>query len=139
MSARDRFVRIRKAVVQLATVQALISTCGDDWQPDTVGRSGFGDPTANRAIMNVDVWGVRLEELRAEEQELLEIIGNGLKDIELVRACLSDMHASILDQRYIDGLRWRDVEYNGKRVKLSTGKLKVAEAFGFLDGIGSGV
>ena len=133
MTARDRFIRIRKAVIELDTVQALIATQGDDWHPDTVGRSQCPDPTATLAIRNVDEWGVRLAELKSREAELMEIIGNGLRDIERVRSGLSDRHASVLDQRYIDALPWRYVEYGGKRVKLSTGKKLVAEAFKWLD------
>jgi len=133
MTARDRFVRIRKAVIELDTVQALIATGGDDWHPDSVGRTQCPDPTAAAAIRNVDEWGVRLAELRDREAELIEIIGNGLRDIERVRVGLSDRHASVLDQRYIDVLPWKWVEYGGKRVKLSTGKKLIAEAFAWLD------
>jgi len=133
MTARARFVAIRKAVIELETVQALITECGDDWKPDSVGHVLNVDGVANKAIYNVEVLSVRLAELQAREAELIELIGNGLKDIERVRAGLSDRHASVLEQRYIDVLPWRYVEYGGRRVKLSTGKKLVAEAFKWLD------
>lgn len=133
MNARKRFERIRAAVIELATVQALIATGGDDWQPDSVGHIQCPDPTAAQAIRNVDEWGVRLAELRTRESELFEIIGDGLREIESVRVGLSDAHADVLDQRYIDCLRWHDVELHGKRIKLSTGKLLASEAFAWLD------
>lgn len=133
MSARDRFAKARSAVIELAQIQALISTGGDDWKPESVGKSGNGDPTANRAVYNVDVWGVRLKELRDRETELLEIIGRVLVDIELVRGEFGSDYADILDQRYIDCLPWSQVELHGRRVKLSTGKKRVKEAFAWLD------
>jgi hypothetical protein len=133
MSARDRFAKARSAVIELAQIQALISTGGDDWKPESVGKSGNGDPTANRAVYNVDVWGVRLKELRDRETELLEVIGRVLVDIELVRGEFGNDYADILDQRYIDCLPWSQVELHGRRVKLSTGKKRVKEAFAWLD------
>ena len=133
MSARDRFAKARSAVIELAQIQALISTGGDDWKPESIGKSGNGDPTANRAVYNVDVWGVRLKELRDRESELLEIIGRVLVDIELVRGEFGSDYADILDQRYIDCLPWSQVELHGRRVKLSTGKKRVKEAFAWLD------
>jgi len=133
MSARDRFAKARSAVLELAQIQALISTGGDDWKPESVGKSGNGDPTANRAVYNVDVWGVRLKELRDRESELLEIIGRVLVDIELVRGEFGSDYADILDQRYIDCLPWSQVELHGRKVKLSTGKKRVKEAFAWLD------
>lgn len=133
MSARDRFAKARSAVLELAQIQALISTGGDDWKPESIGKSGNGDPTANRAVYNVDVWGVRLKELRDRETELLEIIGRVLVDIELVRGEFGSDYADILDQRYIDCLPWSQVELHGRRVKLSTGKKRVKEAFAWLD------
>lgn len=133
MTARDRFSQARSAVIELAQVQGLILSHGQDWKPDSVSGSGISDPTYEQAAYNVDVWGVRLAELRAREEELLEVIGRVLRDIELVRSEFGDEYASILDQRYIDCLPWSRVEWDGKRVKLSTGKQKVKEAFEWLD------
>ena len=133
---RDRFVQTRTAIVELQSVQALISEGGDDWKPDNVKGGGISDPTANQACYNVDVWGEKLEQLRAYEAELLEFIGVTLAVIEGVRKGLGDEYADILDQRYIDGLRWCDVEINGKPVPSATGKRKVAIAFDWIDSVG---
>lgn len=133
MTARDRFAKARNAVIELASVQALIQTHGQDWKPENVGSSGISDPTNSQAVYNVEVWGVRLAELRAREEELLEVIGRVLRDIELVRSEFGDEHASILDQRYIDCLPWSKVEWNGKRVPTTTGTRYVQESFKWLD------
>ena len=133
---RDRFIQTRNAVVELANIQALISEQGDDWKPDNVRGSDVSDPTAARAIYNVDVWGEKLTHLRELESELLEFIGVTLAIIEGVRIGLGDEYADILDQRYIDGLRWCDVEVDGKSVPSATGKRKVAIAFDWIDSVG---
>ena len=133
---RDRFVQTRNAVVELANIQALISEQGDDWKPDNVRGSDVSDPTAARAIYNVDVWGEKLAHLRELENELLEFIGVTLAIIEGVRIGLGDDYAEILDQRYIDGLRWCDVMVDGKSVSSATGKRKVAIAFDWIDSVG---
>ena len=136
MTARDRFERTRHAVIELANVQALIAENGDDWKPDDVGGGGVGDPTAARACYNVDIWGERLEHLRARESELLDFIGTTLAIIEGVRRGLGNEYADILDQRYIDGLRWCDVVVDGEPVALPTGKRKAAIAFDWIDSVG---
>ena len=133
---RDRFVKTRSAVIELAEVQALLSECGDDWKPDSVKGSGISDPTASRAIYNVDVLGEKLELLRAREAELIDYIGVTLAIIEGVREGLGSDYADILDQRYIDGLPWRDVCVGGSPVPLSTGKHKVSIAFDWIDSLG---
>ena len=133
---RERFIQTRSAVVELANIQALISEQGDDWKPDDVKGSGIADPTAQRAIYNVDVWGEKFAHLREIESELLEFIGVTLAIIEGVRRGLGNDYADILDQRYIDGLRWCDVEVDGKSVSSATGKRKVAIAFDWIDSVG---
>lgn len=133
MSSRDRFVQARDAVAELATVQALIANEGRDWQPETVGHAQNFDALADQAIYNVEVWQVRKLELEEREQELFDIIGRVLRDIEKVRNEFGDEYAEILDQRYIDGLPWSKVEWSGERVKLSTGKKYVGVAFRWLD------
>ena len=40
MSARDRFVATRKAVIELDNIKALIMTDGEDWKPPVLGRKG---------------------------------------------------------------------------------------------------
>ena len=136
MSARDRFVQTRKAVIELDQILLMIMFEGDDWKPDRVKVPGVSDPTANLAIRNVDEWAFELEELRKRETELKEFIGVTLAIIHAVRVGLGDEYADILDQRYIDGLKWGDVEINGEPVKRTTGKTRVAIAFDWIDSIG---
>lgn len=134
MSARDRFEQTRKAVIEFNQIQVQKWLEGDEWQPENATAQGITDPTATRAIYLAEVWNKKLVKLERREKVLLELIGGTLRDIEEVRVFLGGEHAAILDQRYIDGLSWRDVEYRGKRIARSTGKLKVAQAFEWLDG-----
>lgn len=109
MSARDRFAQTRKAVCELATVQALLWSQGDDWVPDAPGRAEVSDPTANRAIYNVEELGAKLDGYRRREAELIEFIGGTLAIIEGVRRGLGEDYANVLDCYYIDGFTWREV------------------------------
>ena len=136
MAARDRFVETRKAVVKLEEVQALLWSEGDDWKPSSIGKAQSSDPTANRAIYNVDELEDRLADLRSEEARLIDFIGMTLEIIEGVRKGLGEEYARILDQRYIDGLEWKDVYYKGEKVKPRTGRAKVAIAFDWIDSLG---
>ena len=136
MSARDRFEQTRKAVMELNAIHLRIMFHGEDWKPDNVRSPGVSDPTANAAIHNVDVWESELAELRKRESELTSFIGTTLAIIEAVRSGLGRVYASILEQRYIDCLMWRDVEFDGEKVKRSTGKLMVSVACDWVDSIG---
>lgn len=136
MTARDRFTATYRAVIELNNIKALIASDGDDWKPPGVHAPGVGDPTASRAIRNVDYWGVKLEELRKRETELEDFIGVTLAIIEAVRAGLGNDYADLLDQRYIDGFAWRDVTLRGEVVPRSTGKRKIAIAFDWIDSVG---
>ena len=131
MSARDRFVATRKAVIELDNLHALIMTDGEDWKPPGVHVKGIADPTASRAIRNVDEWGAQLVELRKRESELEHFIGTTLAIIEAVRSGLGADYADLLDARYIDCLTWKQMD-----VAKSTGKMKVAIAFDWVDSIG---
>lgn len=131
MSARDRFVATRKAVIELDNIHALIMTDGEDWKPPGVHVKGIADPTASRAIRNVDEWGAQLVELRKRESELEHFIGTTLAIIEAVRSGLGADYADLLDARYIDCLTWKQMD-----VAKSTGKMKVAIAFDWVDSIG---
>lgn len=133
---RDRFVQTRQAVIELNEIQALIWAHGDDWKPETGRSSETSDPTANRACYMVDTWAGCLVDLRQRESYLIEFIGQTLEIIEGIRAGLGEEYASIVEQRYIDCYRWNDVEVNGERVPLSTGKRKVAIAFDWVDSLG---
>lgn len=136
MTARDRFTATYRAVIELNNIKALIASDGDDWKPPGVHAPGVSDPTASRAIRNVDYWGVKLEELRKRETELEDFVGVTLAIIEAVRAGLGHDYADLLDQRYIDGFAWRDVTLRGEVVPRSTGKRKIAIAFDWIDSVG---
>lgn len=131
MTARDRFVQTRQAVIELNNIKALIMSDGDDWKPPGVKVHAVSDPTASRAIRNVDEWGEQLAELRKREAELEHFIGTTLAIIEAVRSGLGSDYADILDKRYIDCLTWQQMD-----MPKSTGKLKVAIAFDWVDSIG---
>ena len=131
MTARDRFVQTRQAVIELNNIKALIMSDGDDWKPPGVKVHAVSDPTASRAIRNVDEWGEQLAELRKREAELEHFIGVSLAIIEAVRSGLGSDYADLLDARYIDCLTWVQMD-----MPKSTGKLKVAIAFDWVDSIG---
>ena len=131
MSARERFVQTRQAVIELNNIKALIMSDGDDWKPPGVHVHAVSDPTASRAIRNVDEWGEQLAELRKREAELEHFIGTTLAIIEAVRSGLGSDYADILDARYIDCLTWAQMD-----MPKSTGKMKVAIAFDWIDSIG---
>ena len=131
MTARDRFVQTRQAVIELNNIKALIMSDGDDWKPPGVKVHAVSDPTASRAIRNVDEWGEQLAELRKREAELEHFIGTTLAIIEAVRSGLGSDYADILDARYIDCLTWAQMD-----MPKSTGKMKVAIAFDWIDSIG---
>lgn len=131
MTARERFVQTRQAVIELNNIKALIMSDGDDWKPPGVKVHAVSDPTASRAIRNVDEWGEQLAELRKREAELEYFIGMTLQIIEAVRIGLGAEYADLLDQRYIDCLTWKQMD-----VSKSTGKMKVAIAFDWIDSVG---
>ena len=131
MTARDRFVQTRQAVIELNNIKALIMSDGDDWKPPGVKVHAVSDPTASRAIRNVDEWGEQLAELRKRESELEYFIGTTLAIIEAVRDGLGADYADILDARYIDCLTWKQMD-----VAKSNGKMKAAIAFDWIDSIG---
>lgn len=135
MSARDRFEQTRKAVVELDTIKALIMTGGDDWKPEGVKQPGTSDPTASRAIHNVDEWGEQLEELRRREAELENFIGMSLAIIQGVRDGFGEIYAMLLDARYIDGWTWTRIheEYG---IKRPYGNYLLGIAFDWIDSVG---
>ena len=107
MNARERFERTRKAVKRLAEVQALIMYDCDDWKPPGIrAHTETSDPTANRAIYNVDELADKLTALRAEESELIALIGESLAIIAAVRAGFNEQYADWLEHRYIDLWTW---------------------------------
>ncbi len=135
MTARDRFTATYRAVIELNQIKALIASDGDDWKPPGVHAPGVSDPTASRAIRNVDYWGVKLEELRKRETELEDFIGVSLAIIEAVRADLGHDYANLLDARYIDGYSWHDIrECQG--FTRQRGHYLLNIAFDWIDSVG---
>ena len=134
MAARDKFEQTRKAVIEFNQIQVAKWLQGEEWKPESAKGGGISDPTAIKGIYLADVWRGKLATLERRERDLLGLIRGTLEDVEQVRTYLGNEHASILIQRYIDGLEWRDVAYHGKRIPRSTGKLKVRQAFDWLDG-----
>ena len=135
MTARDRFVQTRSAVVELNNIKALIMSDGDDWKPPGVHVHAVSDPTASRAIRNVDEWGEQLAELRKRESELEHFIGTTLAIIEAVRDGLGSDYADLLDRRYIDGLTWKQIT-NDYKLSRSTGSYMLNIAFDWIDSVG---
>ena len=55
MNAKERFQRTKRAVKRLHEVQLQIMYECDDWKPPQVKtKTDKSDPTANKAIYNVD-------------------------------------------------------------------------------------
>lgn len=135
MDARTRFEQTRQAVVELDNVKALIMSGGDEWLPPGVRSSAISDPTASRAIRNVDELQERLKSLRQRESELESFIGVSLGVIEAVRKGFNEQAAELLDLRYIDGLKWRDVT-ELTDVKRQKGNYLLNITFDWIDSVG---
>ena len=135
MSARDRFVATRKAIAELDNIKALIMAEGDDWKPPGVKSQGVSDPTASKAIRNVDEWGEQLVELRKCEAELEHFIGTTLALIEAVRNGLGDDYAVLLDARYIDDEPWAHIQ-DDYGITRQRGHYLLNIAFDWIDSVG---
>ena len=106
MNAKERFQRTKRAVKRLHEVQLQIMYGCDDWKPPQVKtKTDKSDPTANKAIYNVDELGEKLEALRKEETELTDFIGVSLAIIEAVRNGFGEIYANLLEWHYMDGLK----------------------------------
>lgn len=126
MNARERFERTRPAITRLDEVKHLIMFGGEDWKPPTIKtRHETSDPTAQKAIYNVDILADKLDALRAEERELEDFIGTTLAIIEGVRLGFGEIYATLLDHRYIDG-------WTFERIHKETGVAK-STAHGLID------
>ena len=135
IGARAFFEHAMDAVRRLDDVHALIMTGCDDWRPDGGRGSGIGDPTAAKAIRNVDVLADKLDALRAEERELTATIGEALALIEAVRDGLGEGYGNLLEWRYIDCWDWGRI-YDASEVKRSNGYNLLGVAFDWIDSIG---
>ena len=135
MGARERFEQTRKAIERLDYVHALLMSGGEDWQPANVGKSGTSDPTAARAIKNVDELAEKLEALRQEETELTDFIGVSLAIIEGVRDGFGEIYANLLEWHYIDGQTWTQISKDKKLNRTYCYQL-VDVAFDWIDSVG---
>lgn len=135
MTARDRFVETRKAVVELGAIRARLSEHGEEWRPETVYVNEISDPTANQAVFNVDVLGDELERLRQREKELAEFVNVSMRLIGHVKIGLGFEYADLLTKRYIDGLSWGQLVAECNRSK-STMKRMASVSFDWIDSLG---
>lgn len=136
MNAKERFNQTRKAIKRLNEVKLLIMNGCDDWQPVSVrSRHETSDPTANRAIYNVDILGEKLEALRDEQEELTEFIGTSLAIIEAVKAGFGEMYGNLLEWRYIDCYSYGRIE-DDYGISKSTAHGRIDIACDWIDSIG---
>lgn len=136
MDARARFEATRKAVKRLDDVHLLLMHGGDDWKPEGV-RSAHetSDPTANRAIYNVDEGDEILAALRREERELTDLIGESLVIISAVRKGFGTPYGNLLEWRYIDCETWTII-HDDHGIPKSTGHYLLGIAFDWIDSMG---
>lgn len=135
MGARERFAQTRKAVIELNGIHALIMSDGDDWMPPNVHAPGVSDPTASRAIRNVDTWEEQLAELRRRETELENFIGVSLAIIHGVREGFGEIYANLLEWYYIDDETWTQISEDSG-IKRSTCYYLRDVAFDWIDSVG---
>lgn len=145
MNARERFEATRRARPRLDEIKLLLMYDGEDWKPpmNRTRTTDTSDPTANRAIYNVDERAEMLAALRKEERELTQLIGESLVIIDGVRDGLGDKYADVLDARYIDGEKWQDIadrfessHENKDTVKPRTAQNWAQVAFDWIDSVG---
>lgn len=136
MSARRRFEETRRKVRELDAVNLALMMRGEDWKPKQPRSNSLSDPTAAAAIRNVDEWAIEEAELIRRREQLEHYIGESLAIIQGVRDGLGDTYADVIEQRYVDGLAWCDIESHGEHVPKSTGCRYLAIAFDWLDAIG---
>ena len=136
MNAKERFEQTRAAIIRLDEVHTLIMYECDDWKPDGIKtKSDKSDPTANKAIRNVDELAEKLASLRKEEAELVDFIGLTLKLIQAVHDGFGEIYARLLEARYIDGLTWAMI-HDRYGIAKSTGHNLIDIAFDWIDSVG---
>ena len=141
MNARERFEATRKAIPRFNEIKLLLMYDGDDWKPplNRTRTTDTSDPTANRAIYNVDERAEMLEALRKEERELIQLIGESGTIIEAVRAGFNEKYADWLEWRYIDLWTWAQfadelgIEQNKAREKV---RYWCGVTFDWIDSVG---
>lgn len=137
MSARERFEATRRAIPRFNEIKLLLMYDGEDWKPplNRTRTTDTSDPTANRAIFNVDERAEMLEALRKEERELTQFIGESLVIIAAVREGFGEIYANLLDWYYIDMLTWTQISEDSD-IKRSTCYYLRDIAFDWIDSVG---
>lgn len=136
MNAKERFQRTKRSVKRLHEVQLQIMYECDDWKPPQVKtKTDKSDPTANKAIYNVDELGEKLEALRKEETELTDFIGVSLAIIEGVRNGFGEVYANLLEWHYVDGLKIAQISED-RRINRTYCYQLIDIAFDWIDSVG---
>lgn len=136
MNAKERFEATRRAIPRLDEIKLLLMYDGDDWKPPSIkAHNEQSDPTANRAIYNVDERAEMLEALRREEQELENLIGETLAIIEAVRDGFGEIYANLLEWHYIDKQTWTEISED-TNIKRPTCYYLRDIAFDWVDSVG---
>lgn len=134
-NAKSRFEETRDAIPKLHDIKLQIMY-GDDWKPQQVrAKTDKSDPTANRAIYNVDEREEKLETLRKDERDYEQLIGESLAIIEAVRIGFGEIYATLLEYRYIDVWSWARI-YEKFGIKRTTGYDLINVAFDWIDSVG---
>lgn len=136
MDAKQRFEATRNAIKRLDEVHLLLMYDCDDWKPPTIRtKSDKSDPTANQAIYHVDELSDKLEALRREEAELLQLIGDTLAIIEAVRDGFGEIYANLLEWHYIDGQKIKQISED-KGLNRTYCYQLIDVAFDWIDSVG---
>ena len=122
---------------RLHDIQLLIMYDADDWKPQDGVKTAHStsDPTAQKAIYNVDELGEKLTALRQEERELQNFIGESLAIIRAVESGFGEIYANLLDWRYIQRWTWERI-HDDYGIAKSTGHYLLNIAFDWIDSIG---
>lgn len=82
----------------------------DDWTPEGVkSASETSDPTASRAIHNVDERYELMRDLKREQFELQDLIATSGEIIDKVKGHFVEKYGVVLELRYIDCHTWTDI------------------------------
>lgn len=136
MNAKERFEQTRANVQRLDVVHTCLMNECDDWKPQSVrAHNEQSDPTAQRAIYNVDELADKLDALRKEAYELETFIGQSLVIIQAVRDGFGEIYANLLEWYYIDLLTWTQISTDYE-IKRSTCYYLVDIACDWIDSVG---
>lgn len=141
-TAREMFAACLRAVERLDDVRAELLVGADaPRHAPGVHTSEVSDPTAHDAAYRVDVLARRVAELHAEQDALLEQIGEAGAVIAGVRAVLGESYGYVLEAHYIDGWSWERVAVEsvrecGVRMSVSTAKRRRDVACDWVDAVG---